>query len=105
MFAGLDEVMTGPYIDDAMELTITCSYEGPWSRPPEVPQAVLDLQGLKLPTRLYQNMVACKIEELLPVQRQVIPLVQRGFDVIGISPTGTGKTVRKFVAEHLFVIV
>ncbi|GAV04171.1 hypothetical protein RvY_14487 [Ramazzottius varieornatus] len=92
VFGGLDEVVTGPYIDDAMELTITCSYEGPWTRPPDTPQPVFDLQGLRLPTRLHQNVIGCKIEDLLPVQRQVIPLVQKGFDVIGVSPTGTGKT-------------
>ena len=53
---------------------------------------MIDFQGLNLNKQLLQALAAVGYESPTPIQQKVIPLVLAGQDVLGIAPTGTGKT-------------
>lgn len=58
-------------------------------RYPEIPKAFADL-GLEIP--ILRAAAALGYKEPTPIQRELIPLILAGKDVIGQARTGTGKT-------------
>lgn len=50
-------------------------------------------QEMQLPEALLKVLLAKKITEPTPIQRQAMPVARDGKDVIGIAQTGTGKTL------------
>ena len=58
-------------------------------RYPDLPKAFAEL-GLELP--ILRAAGALGYKEPTPIQRELIPLVLAGKDVIGQARTGTGKT-------------
>lgn len=75
-----------------MELTVATNYLG-LGEAPKRPGSVSFLKDMDLPAKIKVNCEEMKFDELLPIQREVIPLIRANFDIIGTSPTGTGKTV------------
>ncbi len=58
-------------------------------RHPDLPQAFADL-GLEVP--ILRALAALDYREPTPIQRELVPLVLAGKDVLGQARTGTGKT-------------
>ena len=52
----------------------------------------MNFEELKLNKHLLQAVEALGYEKPTPIQQQVIPPILVGQDVLGIAPTGTGKT-------------
>lgn len=71
---------------------MTTNYLGPMPVPRLSP-SVDCVKDLHLPSGITLNCEKMGFDELLPIQREVIPIIRGGCDVIGTSPTGTGKTV------------
>ncbi|OQV25340.1 DEAD-box ATP-dependent RNA helicase 52C [Hypsibius exemplaris] len=93
LFADVEKHETGRLIDDCMEQATQCVFLGLDNPAPAPPAPVECVQTLNLPRQLRANLEKMHIDDLLPVQRQVIPLIRSGSDVIATSPTGTGKTI------------
>src|ERR671939_28660 len=60
--------------------------------PQSKPDPSLDFGALGLIEALVTAVVALGYEEPTPVQREAIPVLLRGRDVLGQAATGTGKT-------------
>jgi ATP-dependent RNA helicase DeaD len=58
----------------------------------EVPAVVDGFGGLELDGRLLQTIAALGYEEPTPIQREAIPPLLAGRDLLAEAPTGTGKT-------------
>ncbi|EAN32599.2 putative ATP-dependent RNA helicase DDX41 [Theileria parva strain Muguga] len=59
----------------------------------QVPPPILTFEDMKLPRPILKALRHKKIFEPTKIQMQAMPAVLLGRDVIGISPTGTGKTL------------
>ncbi|XP_055330212.1 ATP-dependent RNA helicase DbpA-like [Paramacrobiotus metropolitanus] len=90
VFADIGGPTTGEYIDDYLEQPVLTNYLGNQDNTPQIHPIQTTLAGL--PDPLPRNAARIGISELLPIQRAVIPIIHEGYDVIGVSPTGTGKT-------------
>jgi ATP-dependent RNA helicase DeaD len=53
----------------------------------------MDFTELSLDEKLKNSLKELGFEELTPIQEQSIPLLTSGFDLVGLAPTGTGKTL------------
>jgi ATP-dependent RNA helicase DeaD len=51
-----------------------------------------DFESLKLSEELMKGISKVKFREMTPIQKEAIPVLLRGIDVIGQAQTGTGKT-------------
>ncbi len=64
--------------------------------PPEAPKpepaAESKFAGLGLDAKLLAALTALGYEEPTPIQKQAIPIVLQGTDLVGLAATGTGKT-------------
>src|SRR4030081_1555905 len=60
--------------------------------PPDPPDDVLTFADLALRPELLQALSTLGYEEPTPVQREAIPLLLKGRDLLGQAGTGTGKT-------------
>ena len=52
----------------------------------------MDFEDLKLSKQILQAVIDLGYEKPTPIQEQIIPKILVGQDVLGIAPTGTGKT-------------
>lgn len=52
----------------------------------------MSFSSLKLAPSLLEKLVSLNFEQPTPIQREAIPLILKGSDVLGIAPTGSGKT-------------
>ncbi len=52
----------------------------------------MDFEEFKLGKQILQAVIELGYEEPTPIQEQIIPKILVGHDVMGIAPTGTGKT-------------
>ena len=52
----------------------------------------MHFQDLKLSKQILQATIEIGYEKPTPIQEQIIPKISLGQDVLGIAPTGTGKT-------------
>jgi len=59
---------------------------------PSAPQADADFDSFGLAAMLRQAVRDARYEAPTPIQRQAIPLILQGADLIGCAQTGTGKT-------------
>jgi len=52
----------------------------------------MSFQSLGLSTHLLKTLSEHKFEEAYPIQTDAIPVILKGKDILGIAPTGSGKT-------------
>ncbi|HOZ86103.1 MAG TPA: DEAD/DEAH box helicase [Bacteroidia bacterium] len=52
----------------------------------------MSFQSLGLSTHLLKTLSEHKFEEAYPIQTEAIPVILKGKDILGIAPTGSGKT-------------
>lgn len=52
----------------------------------------MDFSGLGLPIEILKSLIRQNISEPYPVQKEVVPAILNQKDVLGIAPTGSGKT-------------
>tara|TARA_B100000401_G_scaffold338569_1_gene237094 strand:- start:5502 stop:6857 length:1356 start_codon:yes stop_codon:yes gene_type:complete len=52
----------------------------------------MDFEELKLSKQILQALIELGYQKPTPIQEQIIPKILVGQDVLGIAPTGTGKT-------------
>ncbi|MES2681541.1 MAG: DEAD/DEAH box helicase [Bacteroidota bacterium] len=52
----------------------------------------MSFQSLGLSAHLLKALSVHKFEEAYPIQTQAIPVILKGKDILGIAPTGSGKT-------------
>jgi len=64
----------------------------PAEPPPPEPVAESKFAGLGLDAKLLAALTALGYEEPTPIQKQAIPIVLQGTDLVGLAATGTGKT-------------
>ena len=62
------------------------------SSPPKTPHPVLSFASLPFPAALQRSIEKQHFLRPTPIQSAALPLVLAGRDVIGSSPTGSGKT-------------
>ena len=58
----------------------------------ESPIPVTGFEGLDVSTQVLRALARMGFHEATAIQQQTIPLMMQGQDIIGIAPTGTGKT-------------
>ena len=64
-------------------------------------RAMIRFSNLKpIPIQLKQNLEFLKFDYLTPIQREIMPYIQYGKDIVCISETGSGKTL-----SYLFLII
>ncbi len=78
-----------PAAEVTIETPARSPAESPAESPPESPRG---FANLNLDPRLVETLTAMGYEEPTPIQRESIPLLLTGRDVIGQAATGTGKT-------------
>ncbi len=54
---------------------------------------VINFEGLKIQRQFLNALDDLSISKPTEIQQKVIPIVSSGQDIIGIAPTGTGKTL------------
>jgi ATP-dependent RNA helicase DDX5/DBP2 len=71
----------------------------------DVPKPVLTFEEASMPEYILSEVLNCKFTAPTPIQSQGWPMALKGRNMVGISATGSGKTLGTFNIAVLIVLV